>query len=109
LTDGKTLEHAKEMASQEVSGIIETYLEQGIRFSIPSIPGGADFHAIPLEPGLAFAMWMRNRRESRSMTLAEVAAKYQVCQKLENPRTANPTLKTICKVEKVFNDELIAL
>jgi len=113
MTDGTTLEYAKEMASEAVSGIIETYLEHSIPFSIPPIKDEPDFYAIPLEPGLAFALWMRNKRESHNMTLAEVAArmgvKYQVCQKLENPRTANPTLKTLRKVEKIFNDELVAL
>jgi antitoxin HicB len=47
------------------------------------------------------------------MSLADVAekmgVKYQVYQKLENPRTANPTLKTLAKIEQVFGDELIAL
>ncbi len=40
------------------------------------------------------------------MTLTDVAdklgVKYQVYQKLENPETANPTLKTLKKIEKVF-------
>ena len=113
MTDGTTLEHAKEMASEAVSGIIETCLERGIPFSIPPMHDEPNLYAIPLEPGLAFALWMRGKRESNNMTLAEVAArmgvKYQVCQKLENPRTANPTLKTLRKVEKIFDDELVAL
>ena len=113
LTDGKTLEHAKEMASEAVSGLIETYTEQNISYSIPPMINKPDCYAIPLEPGLAFALWMRNCRKSRNMTLAEMSAqmgvKYQVCQKLENPRTANPTLKTIRKMEQIFGDELVAL
>jgi antitoxin HicB len=47
------------------------------------------------------------------MTLADVAEKmgvrYQVYQKLENPRTANPTLKTIRKIEQVFDRKLVTL
>jgi antitoxin HicB len=47
------------------------------------------------------------------MTLAEVAekmgVKYQVYQKLENPRTANPTLKTLKKLETIFGQELVAV
>jgi len=47
------------------------------------------------------------------MTLVDVAdemgVKYQVYQKLENPRTANPTLKTLSKLERIFDTELRAL
>jgi len=111
MTHGTSLEHAKEMAAEAASGIIETCLEQDIPFSVPQMFDDPDCHAIPLEAGLAFALWMRRRREARNMTLAEVAAKmgvkYQMCQKLENPRTANPTLKTLRKIEKVFGDEVM--
>ena len=113
MTDGTSLEHAKEMASEAVSGLIETYLEHNIPFSIPPVRNEPDYYAIPLEPGLSFALWLRNQRKTHNMSLAEVAdkmgVKYQVYQKLENPRTANPTLKTLCKIERIFGDELLAL
>ncbi len=113
MTDGKTLEHAKEMAREAVSGLIETYLEQNISFSIPSMNNDADYYAVPLEPNVSFALWLRNQRKSHNMSQADVAekmgVKYQVYQKLENPRTANPTLKTLCKIERIFGDELLAL
>ena len=42
------------------------------------------------------------------MTLTDTAdrlgVKYQAYKKLENPRTANPTLKTLKKLEKVFGE-----
>jgi transcriptional regulator with XRE-family HTH domain len=45
------------------------------------------------------------------MTLTETAdklgVKYQVYQKLENPASANPTLRTLKKLEKVFGTELV--
>jgi antitoxin HicB len=113
LTHGDTLEHAKEMASEAVSGLIETYIEHGISFTIPPTSNITTIHAIPLEPGLAFAIRMRDLRKSKNMSLTELAekmgVKYQVCQKLENPRTANPTLKTLRKIERIFDAELIAL
>jgi transcriptional regulator with XRE-family HTH domain len=47
------------------------------------------------------------------MTLTDIAGKmgvkYQVYQKLENPDTANPTLKTLKKLERIFDTELAAL
>jgi antitoxin HicB len=113
LTDGKTLEDAKKMAYEAVTGLIITYLEHNIPFSIPPINITPDYHTIPLEPGLSFALWLRNQRKSHNMSLADAAermgVKYQVYQKLENPRTANPTLKTLCKIEQIFGDEIVAL
>jgi antitoxin HicB len=47
------------------------------------------------------------------MTLTDIAEqmgiKYQVYQKLENPKTANPTLKTMRKFEQIFDTQLIAI
>ena len=113
MTDGETLEEAKNMATEAVTGLIESYLKHGDPFTIPPMPDTSDFYAIPLEPGLSFALWMRNHRKAQNMRQADVAEqlgiKPQVYQKLENPRTANPTLKTLRKVEKVFGEELVAL
>jgi antitoxin HicB len=113
LTYGNSLEHAKEMASEAASGLIETYLEHDITFSIPPANSANDFFAISLEPGLSFALWLSSLRKSKNMTLREVAekmgVKYQVCQKLENPKTANPTVKTLRKLEAIFGQELVAV
>ena len=113
LTYGKTLDEAKAMAVEAVSGLLESYLEHGDKFEVPKKRKTKDWHDIDIEPGLAFALWLRNARISHNMTLAEVAekmgVKYQVYQKLENPRTANPTLKTLKKLEKIFGEELVAV
>ena len=113
LTYGKTLDDAKAMAAEAVSGLLESYLEHGTEFTIPEKEENGDWYDIELEPGLAFALWLRNARLSSNMTLAEVAermgVKYQVYQKLENPRTANPTLKTLKKLEKIFGQELVVV
>ncbi len=113
MTDGATLEIAKKMAAEAISGLIETYLEHNIPFSIPPACNEADYYAIPLEPGVSFALWLRNQRKTHNMSQADVAekmgVKYQVYQKLENPRTTNPTLKTLCKIEQIFGNELVAL
>jgi len=113
LTYGNTLDEAKTMAVEAVSGILESYLEHGDKFTIPKGGTSGDWHGIEIEPGLAFALWLRNARLSYNMTLAEVAdrmgVKYQVYQKLENPRTANPTLKTLKKLETIFDQELVSV
>ena len=108
ITYGNTHEEAKEMAAEAVHGLLESYLEHGSSFSVPK--GGKGWHEVEIESGLVFALWLRNARISRGMTLADVAekigVKYQVYQKLENPR-ANPTLKTLKKLEQVFGTDLV--
>ena len=113
ITYGNSLDKAKTMAAEAVSGLLESYLEHGDKFTIPKGGSSRDWYGIEIEPGLAFALWLRNTRLLHNMTLAEVAekmgVKYQVYQKLENPRTANPTLKTLKKLESIFGQELVAV
>ena len=113
MTYGDTFENAKAMAAEAVAGLLETYLEHGDKFTIPKGGSSKEWHGIEIEPGLAFALWLRNTRVSHKMTLADVAekmgVKYQVYQKLENPKTANPTLKTLKKLEAIFGKELVAV
>jgi antitoxin HicB len=113
MTYGNSLDDAKAMAAEAVGGLLETYLEYGDPFTIPPVTDAPDWYEIPLSPGLAFALWLRRARLSRSMTLTDVADKmgitYRGYLKLENPRTANPTLKTLKKLERVFDTELVAI
>lgn len=70
-----------------------------------------DIYPIEPAPGTAFALWLRNTRKKSGLTLSDVAeklgVKYQVYQKLENPGLSNPTLKTLRKLEKVFNETIL--
>jgi antitoxin HicB len=113
LTYGNTLEEAKKMAVEAVSGLLESYLEHGDNFTIPDMPDLPDWYKIEPEPELAFVLWLRSMRKSRNMTLVDVAnkmgVKYQVYQKLENPKLANPTLKTLKKLEQIFDTELVSV
>jgi antitoxin HicB len=113
MTYGSTLEEAKIMAKEAISGLLESYLEHGNKFTIPKSKTASGWYNIEIAPALSFALWLRNARISQNMTLAEAAekmgVKYQVYQKLENPRTANPTLKTLKKLEEIFHEELVAV
>jgi antitoxin HicB len=101
------------MAVEAVSGLLESYLEHGDIFTIPDMPNLPDWHKIEPEPELAFALWLRSTLKSHNITLADVAdkmgVKYQVYQKLENPKLANPTLKTLKRLEQIFDVELISV
>ena len=59
---------------------------------------------IPVAPHVAVAVMLRTLRADRSQN--EVARQlnisYQVYQRLENPRKANPTIKTLEKIARVF-------
>ena len=60
MTYGNTLEEAKNMAAEAVSGLLESYLEHGDKFTIPKSKPSPDWHNVEIEPGLAFALWLRN-------------------------------------------------
>ncbi|MFH1029474.1 MAG: helix-turn-helix transcriptional regulator, partial [Pseudomonadota bacterium] len=70
----------------------------------PSSITGADIHTITVAPNVAVAIMLRKLRADESQV--EIARKlniaYQVYQRLENPRKANPTLKTLEKIARVF-------
>ncbi|MDR0841882.1 MAG: helix-turn-helix domain-containing protein [Acidobacteriota bacterium] len=106
------MDEAKAMAAEAVTGLLETHLEYGDDFAMP-VKDSGDWYDIPIDPGLAFALWLRRQRKSHGMTMANAAdkmgVKYQVYQKLENPKTANPTLKTLHKIEQIFDAELVAI
>jgi antitoxin HicB len=111
ITFGATREEAELMASDVLSGILESMIKRSIDIPIASKAKGATL--IAPAPSVAFALWLRARRNASGMTLTDVAdklgVKYQVYQKLENPETANPTLRTIAKLERVFGVTLVAL
>ena len=104
ITFGETREEALEMASDALSGYLKSIIARGLDIPQSSSDPSADMIA-PM-PSVAFAIWLRNLRKASGMTLTEVAeklgVKYQVYQRLENPETSNPTLKTIKRIEKVF-------
>jgi predicted RNase H-like HicB family nuclease len=54
LTDGDTLEQAKKMASEAVSGIIAVNITHSIPFSIPAPVNLPDYHDIPFDSDVSF-------------------------------------------------------
>jgi antitoxin HicB len=111
ITFGATREEAETMASDALSGILESMIKRSL--DIPAASKTKDATLIAPSPSVAFALWLRTRRSASGMTLTDVAdklgVKYQVYQKLENPETANPTSRTIAKLERVFGENLVAL
>ena len=98
-TFGNTEKKALEMAAETLNGVLESETSRGI--SIP-MPAFRSEYAVEVEPNIAFALMLRKRRGEK--TQSEIADKlnisYQQYQQLENPRKANPTLRTIAKLQK---------
>jgi antitoxin HicB len=111
LTEGTDMEDARTMAVEALSGYLMSVIEGDLAFNPPSKVRGAVM--IEPEPSVAFAYWLRSKRKASGMTLTDVAdklgVKYQVYQKLENPETSNPTLRTLKRLEKVFGEELVGV
>jgi antitoxin HicB len=111
MTNGDTLEFAKKMASEALTGLLLSFFDHGTEIEIPEMPSEPDWYLIEPQENVAFAFWLRSRRKASGMTLTEVAdklgVKYQVYQKLENPDTTNPTLRTLKKLEKIFGETLV--
>lgn len=104
LTFGTTIDEAVLNAEEALNGCLASDFERN--FSIPEPSGitGKNTYPITVAPNVAVAIMLRKLRADASQ--AEIARKlniaYQVYQRLENPRKANPTLKTLEKIARVF-------
>lgn len=103
-TWGKTLEQALANAEEALNGCLESDFERGFRIPDPSAVKGRSIYNIPVKPHIAIAFMLRKMRAG--LTQQEIALKlkisFQVYQRLENPRRANPTLKTLEKVARAY-------
>ena len=101
---GVTIEEALHNAEEALNGCIESDFERNFAIPSPSAISGEDKFSIPVAPHIAVAIMLRSLRADRPQ--AEVARQlnisYQVYQRLENPRRANPTIKTLEKIARVF-------
>jgi len=110
-TFGGTLENALEMAVDALSGYLESIDLRKMDIPKPSVLKEKDVYYVAPEPKTAFAVWMKFKRIEKGLTQKNVAEmleiNFQSYQKYENPRLANPTLTTLKKIEKVFNEKII--
>lgn len=104
VTYGASLEDALAHAEEALNGCIESDFERNFVIPAPSSLSGDGLFQIPVAPHVAVAVMLRALRAERSQS--EVARQlnisYQVYQRLENPRKANPTIKTLEKIARVF-------
>ena len=103
-TFGSTIEEALQNAEDALNGCLASDFERNFSIPEPSNIAGEGIHTITVAPHVAVAIMLRKLRADTSQV--EIARKlniaYQVYQRLENPRKANPTLKTLEKIARVF-------
>lgn len=112
LTFGDTLEAAKASASEALTGYLESVDLRRIDIPKPS-PLKKGMYAIRPERPVAFAVWLKLKRAEKGLSQKKAAElmniNFQSYQKFENPRKSNPTLRTIEKIERVFNERILAI
>jgi len=105
LTFGDNHEHALEMAKEALEVCMESDISRGMSVPPPAYTGG---YPIRVASHISLSMKLRDLRGNRSQT--DIASKlgltYQAYQRLENPRKANPTVKTLEKIARVYGREL---
>jgi len=104
LTYGPTVEEALVNAEEALNGCLESDFERHFSIRPPSRVTGRNVHSIPVAPHIAVAIMLRTLRADKTqMEIAkELNIAYQAYQRLENPRKANPTVKTLEKIGRVF-------
>lgn len=104
VTFGSTLEEALLHAEEALNGCLESDFERNFAIPDPSPASGVDIFQIPVAPHIAVAIMLRKLRADRSQieVARQLNVSYQVYQRLENPRKANPTVKTLEKIARVF-------
>lgn len=112
-TYGESVEEAKENAKEALTVYLESIDLRKLKVPKASELKGEDIYYIEPEPNVAFAIWLKQKREDKGYTQEEIAKilgiAYQTYQRFENPTKANPTLKTITKLEKVLNEKVLKI
>ncbi len=104
VTFGQTIEEALQNAEDALNGCLASDFERNFSIPGPSAITGVDIYPITVAPHIAVAIMLRQLRGDKSQV--EIARQlnitYQVYQRLENPRKANPTIKTLEKIARAF-------
>jgi len=105
VTCGFSHEEALAMAKEALDGILAADVARGLDVPPPTFTGG---YPVAVASHIVIALRLRALRGSQSQT--EIARKlglsYQAYQRLENPKKANPTIKTLERIAGTFGKEL---
>ncbi|HYA87720.1 MAG TPA: type II toxin-antitoxin system HicB family antitoxin [Nitrospirota bacterium] len=111
LTEGSTIEEALKNAREALTGYLSSLFERGFKIPESSRRKDRNFYMIEPESEVATPIMLRKIRDGLKMNQMEAAKKlgisYQAYQRLENPNKCNPTIKTLERVAKVFQKQLL--
>jgi antitoxin HicB len=104
ITYGASIEEALTNAEDALNGCLESDFERNFAIPAPSLNDNPETHQIPVASHIAVAIILRKLRAGRSQIdiARQLNISYQVYQRLENPSKANPTIKTLEKIARVF-------
>ena len=105
ITCGFSKDEALAMAKEALDGCLEADISQGNTVPKPSFKKG---YPITVANHIAVAMQLRELRGDQSQTdiAKKLGLSYQAYQRLENPRKANPTVKTLEKIARAYGRKL---
>ena len=104
-TYGNTQEEALVMAREALEGCLESDISRGLPVPPPAFNGG---YPVPVASHIALSLQLRELRGEQSQTdiARRLGLSYQAYQRLENPKKANPTVKTLERIARVYGREL---
>jgi antitoxin HicB len=107
-TFGNTHEEALAMAQEALEGCLESDISRGLPVPPSACKEG---FPVPIANHIAVALRLRELRGEQSQTdiARKLGLSYQAYQRLENPRKANPTIKTLEKIARVYGRKLNVL
>ena len=105
VTCGFTHDEALAMAKEALDTCLEVDISQGN--TIPP-PAFADGYPVTVANHIVLSLRLRELRGEQSQTdiAQRLGLSYQAYQRLENPRKANPTVKTLEKIARAYGREL---
>jgi antitoxin HicB len=105
-TFGNTHEEALAMAQEALEGCLESDISRGLPIPPPAYKEG---YPVPVASHIILSLRLRELRGEQSQTdiARKLGLSYQSYQRLENPRKANPTIKTLEKIACVYGREII--
>ena len=104
-TFGNSHEEALAMAQEALEGCLESDISRGLSIPPPAFTGG---YPVPVANHITLSLRLRELRGEQSQTdiARRLGLSYQSYQRLENPRKANPTVKTLERIARIYGREL---
>jgi antitoxin HicB len=106
-TQADSIRELQDNAREALNLYLEEPEDSQLTFPLPAAHRGKDIIEVPVDPGVAFSVVLRNYRINNKYTQRQVAQKLGMknlysYQRLE--RRSNPNLATLQKIKEVFPD-----